>query len=238
MTTLVGAFVLRTIHVWQYVGETTETIENTYNVAMEEYARRVLDLGLNTCWGSTPSLRYWKIEIMGAFVESKSLHKFMSATPSEAAATAIGMMRTVLELLQCLQISSEEICKAFAVVSRILRSGFVGPKSCTCTLKLVPFSQRGRVDLSVPLEDQMEISRVFSQAYAAVLTRLDDDNNSVRLCTTRVLGDFLPFLQPDISGTQQPYSETGGEAAGKTPSKSVPYTTEIKRLAHLTPPTT
>lgn len=213
---LVSPLALRLIAVWEPVEDPAQTPKSAYNKFLEENSRRLLDLNLDVCWRNTPAVRRCSLDIIVALTENTAWRLFLSACPSTAAAAATDIMGAVLAHLECPQMSSEDSCKALSVVSRILHTfGFQRCDKQAYSPKLEPFSRRKDGKSSMSPSDEVSGSAFAANACPSVFAKLDDSSENVRLLALETLGDFLPFLQPDMDENQRPMSNVADEPAGE-----------------------
>lgn len=211
----VSPLALRLIAVWE-CEDSAQTTKSAYNKFMEKNSRRLLNLILDVCWRNTPPLRRCSLDITVALTENTAWQKFLSACSSTAAAAATDIMGAVLAHLECPQISSEDSCKALSVVSRILQTfGFQRCGKQTYKPKLEPFSRRKNGKSSMSPSDGVSGSAFAADAYRSVLAKLDDSSENVCLLALETLGEFLPFLEPDLLENRQPRSNAANELAGE-----------------------
>lgn len=153
----------------------------------------MLDLMLNSCWTKTPVLRQRQVEIISALMERQTWR------PSE------DMLAALSDSLEHPQQQEQKCCELLSLVSYVVLdlSGSHGNSP-----RVTPFSRREKSE-----EPSERSSKLAALAFPLVLSKIEDKSDSVRLKAMQTLGGFIPVIQPDIPGSELPYSEAGTSPA-------------------------
>ena len=200
MRALVGTVVLRAIRVWSCDKDAPQDSRSAYHEAMDKYVRRMLDLYLDSCWDSTCTLRQCKLEVLGALMESKAWNKSWSVSVGDPV-TAAEITAAFVDLIDHLRGRPDLTCKILRYIAQILRMSMLEQEGqtpiCGQSSRLIPFSARNAQDVDAP-SCLLHDSTVVTDAFKAVLARLDD-NDDVRHSALQTLGEFLPYVKPDVT---------------------------------------
>eukprot|EP00903_Cladosiphon_okamuranus_P014433 g13393.t1 len=86
------------------------------------------------------------------------------------------------------------------------------------TSTVTPFSRREKSE-----EPSESYSKFVALAFPLVLSKIEDECDSVRLKAMQTLGGFLPVIQPDITSSERPYSEVGASPAVASDRKALHF---------------
>lgn len=193
---LVAPVVTRIITVWVCVKNDEPKTVQDYDSTVTSNAWRLINLCLDTCWGTNPRLRRAKTNLLVAFAENDAGGHFLSSNPDEAPAAVEQVLTAIVDLLGHRQKSSEDTCTLLTLISLTLRTLDLEKTGCRNNARLTPFAKRKTVGC-VPKRARLLHADMATRAYQLVLARLDDTSEDVRLRALEALGTFLLILPPD-----------------------------------------